>query len=224
MSTGLTTPATSHSRRPSRPSRPARARGRLRAHGGTRRVADAHHARPRGIHRGADQRVPRDRECRRSALHPASRRAGGLPARARRQDHRLRRLRRQPAVHHAGQSRRQSQGASVPDRLCAPAAGEDLGRGARGRRRRRADRAPDARGLQGAARAGDPVHRLGLERELSAAHPAAVRGRRRRCCPRRARPADRGARGGGGNAARRRQRPAAQIVPTPSAPDCRKSP
>jgi predicted pyridoxine 5'-phosphate oxidase superfamily flavin-nucleotide-binding protein len=34
---------------------------------------------------------------------------------------------RQPAIHHAGQSRRQSQGLSLPDRLCAPAAHQDLG-------------------------------------------------------------------------------------------------
>ena len=94
--------------------------------------------------------------------------------------HRLRRFLRQPAVHHPGQPGRQSQGASVPDRLRQPAAHQDLGRGARRRGRCRADRTADARRLQGAARAGDPVHgdRLGLQ--LPAAHPAALRGRRRR--------------------------------------------
>ncbi len=34
------------------------------------------------------------------AHHPASRRPGRLPQGARREDHRLRRLRRQPAIHH----------------------------------------------------------------------------------------------------------------------------
>ena len=43
----------------------------------------------------------------RAALHPASRRPAGIPARARRADDRLRRLSRQPAVHLAGQPRRQ---------------------------------------------------------------------------------------------------------------------
>ena len=37
-------------------------------------------------------------------------------------------FRRQPAIHHAGQSRRQRQGASVPDRLHAQEARENLGR------------------------------------------------------------------------------------------------
>ena len=43
------------------------------------------------------------------------------------------------------------------------------------------------RGLQGAGRAGDPLHRHRLGRELPAAHPAALRGRRRCRCARGAR-------------------------------------
>ena len=50
-----------------------------------------------------------------------------FPAGARRQDHRLRGLRRQQAIHHAGQSRGQSQGLSLPDRLRAPAAHQAMG-------------------------------------------------------------------------------------------------
>ena len=107
---------------------------------GERFMANAHHARSRGVHRSADEHFPGDRESRRAALYPASRRAGRISESARRQDHRLRRFRRQPAIHHARQSRRQSESLSVPDRLCASPPHQALGRSARGRRRRRADR------------------------------------------------------------------------------------
>ena len=72
-----------------------------------------------------------------------------------------------------------TQGLPVPDRLCASAAHQDLGHGARRRGRCRADGEADAGGLQGAPRAGHPVHRLGLGCQLPAAYSAAFRGRRR---------------------------------------------
>ena len=52
----------------------------------------------------SDQRLPGDSKCRRPALHPASWRAARLSARARRQDDRLRRFRRQPTIHHHRES------------------------------------------------------------------------------------------------------------------------
>ena len=55
-----------------------------------------------------------------------------------------------------------------------------------------ADQKVEAGGLQGARRAGNPLQRLGLGHELSAAHPAALRRRGGDCDAGRARHADRG--------------------------------
>ena len=56
--------------------------------------------------------LPRHRQRRGPALHPASRRPAGLPARARRPHAGLRRLRRQPPVHHRRQPRRRTRARS----------------------------------------------------------------------------------------------------------------
>ena len=146
----------------------------VRPRGGQRRLAHHDHARPRAIHRRANQpQDARDGQCRGPALHPASRRPAGLPARDRRQDDRLRRFLRQPAVHHAGKSFRQSESASVPDGLRPSSEGEDLGDRARRRGRRRHEE-PDAGGLRRQAGADDPVHDRGVGHELPAAHPAEI--------------------------------------------------
>ena len=73
----------------------------------------------------------------------------------------------------------------VPHRLCAASAREDLGRGARGRRRRRAGGKLMPDRLPRAARAGDLVHGVGVGCQLPAAHSSALRGRgcRRRRWP-----------------------------------------
>ena len=70
---------------------------------------------------------------------------------------------------------------------------QDLGRGARRRRRRRADRQADAGGLQGAARAGDPVHGCAWDANCPQHIPQRVRGRGCRCRARRAGQSYRGA-------------------------------
>jgi len=92
---------------------------------------------------------------------------------------RLRRFRWQPAIHHDRQPCRKCQGPAVPDRLRASAARQDLGQGARRRRRHRAHGEAYARSVPGAPRTGNPLHHLAVGRELSAAHPAALRGCRR---------------------------------------------
>ncbi len=143
-------------------------------------MENAHHAGARAVHRGTDERLHRHGEPRRPTVYSASRRAAGIPSRARRNDDRLRRLFRQPAIHQSGQSRRQSEGASVPDRLHTATARQDLGRSACRRGGRRAHGDARDRRVRGARRTGDRLHRLGLGRELSAAYPAAFRGRGRR--------------------------------------------
>ena len=117
--------------------------------------------------------------ARRPALYPASRRPEGLCQNPRQEHDRVRRLQRQPAIHHARQSLGEPEGAYLRDGLRASPPRQDLGRGARGRRRSGADQIADAAGLQGAARAGDPVPDLGVGHQLPAAHPAKVRCRRR---------------------------------------------
>src|SRR5262249_59804314 len=72
---------------------------------------------------------------RRRALYPAPRRPEGLHQSAGREDARLRRLRREPPVHHAEQPRRERSRLPVPARFCAPTADQTLGPRARGRRR-----------------------------------------------------------------------------------------
>ena len=92
-----------------------------------------------------------------AAGQPYIQHRGGPPGFLRVLDERTHRLRgssRQPAIHHAGQSRRESQGTPVPDRLRQSAADQALGRGARRRGRRRAAGRPDAEGRQVARRAG----------------------------------------------------------------------
>ena len=120
-----------------------------------------------------------DRLGRRPALHPASRRPKGLCQNPRQEHHRVCRLQRQPAVHHARQSLGESQGAYFRDGLRPSPAREDLGRGTHGRRRPRTDEIADAARLQGAARTGHPVPDLSVGHQLPAAHPAEVRRRRR---------------------------------------------
>ena len=90
------------------------------------------------------------------------------------------------------QSGGESAGVSVPDRLCAAAAGQALGQGARRRGGSRAGASADAVGLRGAGRAGDPVHGRGLGHQLPAAHPPALRGGDVAARARRARRANRG--------------------------------
>ena len=107
-----------------------------------------------GVHRQAALILSRDGERRRPALYSASWRAAGLPAGARREDARLRRFQRQPAIHLHRQSRRQCEGHAVPHGLREPHAREDLGHGARGRGRSRTHRQALPRGLQGPRRAG----------------------------------------------------------------------
>ncbi len=153
-------------------------------------------ARACGLHRRSRHRIPRDRLGRRRALHPASRRSERLHQGHRRQDARLRRLRRQSAVHHHRQSRRERSRLSVPARFCRATADQDLG--ARACRRRRSGVAGAARRsrLPRPARARDPVHGRGLGRELLAAHHRALhrdRDCRGDCSPARS---DRGARNG----------------------------
>ena len=63
---------------------------------------------------------------RQPAVHPAPWRAAGLSAGAGRADHGVRGPSGQPAIHHAGQSRRKSQGPPVPDRLRQSAAHQAL--------------------------------------------------------------------------------------------------
>ncbi len=109
--------------------------------------------------------------------------------------HRVRRLQRQPAVHHAGQSVGESEGAYLRDGLCASPPRQDLGRGARGRGRSGADGIADAAGLQGAARAGDPVQDFGVGHQLPAAYSAKIRRGRCRAGAGRARRPHRRARG-----------------------------
>ncbi len=146
-------------------------------------MANPYHTGFGGIHRTPDQRFPRDGQQRRPALYPASRWARRLSQGARRQDDRLCRFHRQPPIHHARQSVRQSEGLSLSDRLRSPATRQDLRRSARRRRRSGSDRQADAGGLWGAARTSVPLHHLGLGRKLSAAYPATLRGRgRRRGC------------------------------------------
>ena len=168
----------SPSRRRSRRCRRARARatayGRMEA---ARRLADPHHARSRRLHRGADQRLPRDRERRRAS--PISSIAAGRPAFCACSTTGRSALPISPAT---GSTSRQGNLAENPKahlflidyahRRRVKIWGEarvvegDAG----------ADREADAAGLQGAAGAGDPLHRRGLGRELPAAHPAALRG------------------------------------------------
>ena len=127
---------------------------------GARRLAHRDRRQPRGFLAQHQQPLFRDRLRRRAALHPASRRAEGLCQNPGQEHAGLRRLRRQPAIHHARQSLGKPQGAYLRDGLCPSPPGEDLGRGARGRRRSGAAAVADAAGLQGAARAGDPVSGL----------------------------------------------------------------
>ena len=93
--------------------------------------------RSRRLHRRADQRFSRYRQCRRAALYPASRRPAGFLtcSMTRRSPSRI-----SPATGSTSRSAisPKTQGLSVPDRLCAPAARQNLGRGARRRRRCRA--------------------------------------------------------------------------------------
>ena len=116
--------------------------------------------------------LPRHREHRRPALYPASRRPPGLPARARRPNARLRRLRRQPAIHHHRQPRRERARVHLPHGLRQPSASEAVGNRARRRGRPRADAAPILDGYRGRAGAGHPLLARGVGCELPAAHPA----------------------------------------------------
>ena len=104
---------------------------------GRGRISRPGDAGPCRLHRRARHRVPRDRVGGRRALHPASRRTEGLHQGDRRADARLRRLRRQPAVHHHQQPGRQRPGVPVPARLRQPPAHQGLGPRPRGRGRRR---------------------------------------------------------------------------------------
>jgi predicted pyridoxine 5'-phosphate oxidase superfamily flavin-nucleotide-binding protein len=68
----------------------------------------------------------------------------------------------------------ESQGPPLLDRLCSPASHQDLGRGARHRRRRGVDYEADAGRLQGAPSASDPLHHFCLGRELRSAYSTAL--------------------------------------------------
>ena len=157
----------------------------------TRRLAHRNRRQSRGLSGRDQQPLFRNRQRRRPALYPASRRPERFCQDAG-QDHAgLRRLQRQPAIHHPGQSLGKSEGAYLRDGLRPSPPGEDLGRGARGRRRSGAAEIADAAGLQGAARTGDPVQDFGVGHQLPAAHPAEIRRRRRGGGAGRARRADR---------------------------------
>ena len=71
--------------------------------------------------------LPGHRERRGAALHPVPRRPARIPEGDRRAHARLRRLRRQPAVRHAGQPVREPEGVPLPDGLREPAGGSRSG-------------------------------------------------------------------------------------------------
>ena len=125
-------------------------------------------------------RLSRDRQRRRPALRPASRRPERLHPRAGRPHARLRRFHRQPAVHHDRKPGRERPRFPVPDGLRASAPDQAVGpRPHDGRPR--PDRPADARGHQRPRRAGRAVHGRGVGQQLPPAHPTeARRGRCRR--------------------------------------------
>jgi hypothetical protein len=118
----------------------------------------------------------RHREREGTALYPASRRPAWLSQGARRQDPRPCRFCRQSALHHAGHSHGQPQGASFLDRLYAAAAHQDLGRGANRRGQNRADGEAYTRRLQGTPRTANPIHRFCLGCQLSDSVPVVTSG------------------------------------------------
>ena len=170
-------PATWRSRRPSRRSSSARAHGTASRDGRARRLAHHHHADLAAF------------IAAQTSVFLATANADGQPY----IQHRggpagflhvlddktiaLRGFLRQPAIYLQRQFGRQPQGAPVPDRLCEPAAHQDLGRGTRRRGRSRLIAALMPRATR-RGRAGDGVHGHGLGFQLPAAHPAALRGGR----------------------------------------------
>ena len=93
----------------------------------------------RCVHRGSVECVPCHGQCGRPALHPASRRAARLPARARRPDRCLRRASRSTdSSSPRATSPRIPRRIPLPDRLRQSAAHQAVGRGPRRRGRRRA--------------------------------------------------------------------------------------
>ena len=112
-------------------------------------------------HSGRDQQsLSLNRQRRRPAVHSASRRPKRFCQNPRQDHARLRRLPRQQAVYHPGKSLGKSEGLYLYNGLRPSPPGENLGRGARGRRRPGPPGITDAEGLQSAARTGDRVSKL----------------------------------------------------------------
>ena len=140
---------------------------------------------PRRLHRRSSLLLPGNRQQGRPALRPASRRA--CPASCAcldENDARLRRFRRQPAIHHAQGTSRENPRAMIFLMDYANRRRVKIWGTARVVEHDAALNAqPAPRRLQGAGGRRNPVHRRGVGRQLPAAHPAhAVR---RGCRPRR---------------------------------------
>ena len=135
------------------------------------RVGNDHHARARGVHRGAQQHVPRDGERR---GQPYIQHRGGPPGFLRVLDEHtfgFADFAGNKQYITLGQHPGEPEDACVPDGLCASATDQDLGRVVGGGRRCGAQCADEAARLQGARRARDVDQGGGVGRELSAAHP-----------------------------------------------------
>ena len=101
--------------------------GRVRQGRAEPGLADPCNARTGGVPGRAGHVLPRHGQRRGPAVHPVPGRPAGLPEGARRPDACVRRLRRQPPVHHPRQPVGEPEGVHLPDGLRQPASGSSCG-------------------------------------------------------------------------------------------------